>query len=76
MFGPHPPDEIVPSAPENTGSACGAVLLPGVTDLGLSHRGGGAETDAEGSVTKLLSGVDNDPSDDPDLAVLATLFTA
>jgi len=76
VFVLHPPDETVPSAPENAGAASGAVLLPGVPHLGLSHRAGWVEADAHGTVTKLLSGVDIDPTDDPDLAVLATLCAA
>ncbi|MCF8527477.1 MAG: hypothetical protein K9G24_08260 [Candidatus Nanopelagicales bacterium] len=76
VFVLHPPDETVASAPENAGAASGAVLLPGVAHLGLSHRAGWVEADAQGTVTKLPSGVDIDPSDDPDLAVLATLCSA
>jgi len=76
MFVLHPPEETIPSTPESAGAASGAVLLPGIPHLGLAHRAGWAEADAHGTVTKLLSGVDVDPSGDPDLAVLATLCAA
>ena len=76
VFVLHPPSETVPSTPENDGVASGAILLPGVPHLGLSHRAGWVEADIDGTVTKLLSGVDIDPVDDPDLAVLATLCAA
>lgn len=76
VFVLHPPSETVPSAPENDGAASGAILLPGVPHLGLQHRAGWVEADADGTVTKLLSGVDVDPHEDPDLAVLATLCAA
>ena len=76
VFVLHPPSETVPSTPENDGAASGAVLLPGVPHLGLQHRAGWVEADADGTVTKLLSGVDVDPVEDADLAVLATLLAA
>jgi hypothetical protein len=66
----------MPSTPENDGVASGAILLPGVPHLGLNHRAGWVEADADGTVTKLLSGVDVCPDEDPDLAVLATLCAA
>lgn len=72
----HPPSETVPSTPENAGVASGAILLPGVPHLGLTHRAGWVEAEADGTVTKLLSGVDVDPVEDADLAVLATLCAA
>ena len=76
VFVLHPPSETVPSTPENDGAASGAILLPGVPHLGLKHRAGWVEADADGTVTKLLSGVDVVPDEDPDLAVLATLCAA
>jgi hypothetical protein len=70
------PEKTIPSTPESAGAASGAVLLPGVPHLGLCHRAGWVEADAQGTVTKLISGVDVDPSGDPDLAALATLCAA
>lgn len=72
----HPPDETVPSTPENAGAASGALLLPGVPHLGLEHRAGWAEADSDGTITKLLSRVGVLPTEDPDIAVLATLCAA
>lgn len=76
VFVLHPPSETVPSTPESAGAASGTILLPGVPHLGLTHRAGWVEADATGTVTKLLSGVDVDPVEDADLAVLATLCAA
>ena len=72
----HPPSETIPSTPEVCGVASGAVLLPGVPHLGLEHRAGWVEAEADGTVTRLISQVGVDPSKDPDLAVLATLCAA
>lgn len=72
----HPPSETIVSNPENTGAASGAVLLPGVPHLGLEHRAAWVEAEADGTVTKLLSRVGINPSEDPDIAVLATLCAA
>ena len=52
------------------------MLLPGVPHLGLEHRAAWVEAEADGTVTKLLSRVGIDPREDPDLAVLASLFAA
>lgn len=72
----HPPSETIPSNPENQGAASGTVLLPGVPHLGLEHRAAWVEAEADGTVTKLLSRVGIDPQEDPDLAVLVSLFAA
>jgi hypothetical protein len=72
----HPPGETLPSTPEVVGAASGCVLLPGVPHLGLDHRAGWVEAEADGTVTRLLSRVGVDPAIDPDLAVLATLCAA
>jgi hypothetical protein len=72
----HPPSETIPSTPEVTGAASGAVLLPGVPHLGLGHRAGWVEAEPDGTVTRLISQVGVDPTKDPDLAVLATLCAA
>lgn len=69
----HPPSETRPSTPESEGVASGCVLLPGVPHLGLEHRAGWVEAEADGTVTQLLSRVGVDLSIDPDIAVLATL---
>lgn len=72
----HPPTETVPSTPEVTGAASGALLLPGVPHLGLEHRAGWVEAEPDGTVTRLVSQVGVDPRIDPDLAVLSTLIAA
>lgn len=69
----HPPFETSPSTPEAEGAASGCVLLPGVPHLGLDHRAGWVEAEADGTVTRLLSRVGVDIASDPDIAVLATL---
>lgn len=76
VFVLHPPSETIPSTPENAGAASGVILLPGVPHLGLTHRAGWVEADIDGTVTKLVSGIDVDPVADADLAVLATLCAA
>jgi len=72
----HPPSETSPSMPELHGVASGCVLLPGMPHLGLDHRAGWIEAEADGSVTRLLSAVNVEVTSDPDLAVLATLCAA
>ena len=69
----HPPSETRPSTPEAEGVASGCVLLPGVPHLGLDHRAGWVEAEADGTVTRLVSRVGVTLGDDPDIAVLATL---
>ncbi|MBM3688974.1 MAG: peptidase [Actinobacteria bacterium] len=69
----HPPSETRPSTPEAEGVASGCVLLPGVPHLGLDHRAGWVEAQADGTVTRLVSRVGVTLGDDPDIAVLATL---
>lgn len=69
----HPPAETAPSTPEAEGVASGCLLLPGVPHLGLEHRAGWVEAEADGTVTRLVSRVGVQVTDDPDLAVLATL---
>ena len=69
----HPPAETRPSTPEAEGAASGCVLLPGVPHLGLDHRAGWVEAEADGTVTRLISRIGVDLSADPDIAVLATL---
>jgi hypothetical protein len=72
----HPPSETVPSLPECTGAASGCVLLPGLPYLGLDHRAAWVETEADGTVTSMISRVSLDPNSDPDTAILAMLLTA
>ena len=66
----------MPSTPEVIGAASGALLLPGVPHLGLDHRASWVEAEPDGTVTRLVSRVGVDPSEDPDIAVLATLCAA
>lgn len=72
----HPPTETIPSIPEIIGAASGVLLLPGVPHLGLEHRAGWVEAEADGTLTKLICRFGVDPKDDPDLAVLAALCAA
>jgi hypothetical protein len=72
----HPPSETIPSTPEVAGVASGAILLPGLPHLGLDHRASWVEVEADGTVTMLRSRCGVNPSEDPDLAVLATLCAA
>ena len=69
----HPPFETSPSTPEAEGVASGCLLLPGVPHLGLEHRAGWVEAEADGTVTQLISRIGVDIASDPDIAVLATL---
>ena len=72
----HPPAESRPSTPEVVGAASGCVLLPGLPHLGLEHRAAWVEAELDGTVTRLVSQVGVDPSQDPDTAVLAMLLAA
>jgi hypothetical protein len=72
----HPPAESRPSTPEVVGAASGCVLLPGLPHLGLEHRAAWVEAEVDGTVTRLVSQVGVDPSQDPDTAVLALLLAA
>ena len=47
------------------------MLLPGLPELGLEHRAGWAEAEADGTVVNLRNKVGIDPNADPDTAVLA-----
>jgi hypothetical protein len=66
----------VPSLPECAGAASGCVLLPGLPYLGLDHRAAWVETEADGTVTSMISRVSLDPNSDPDTAILAMLLAA
>ncbi|MCX6471351.1 MAG: peptidase [Corynebacteriales bacterium] len=72
----HPPSQTRPSLPECSEVASGCVLLPGVPELGLEHRAGWAEAEADGTVVTLRNQVGVDPNSDPDTAVLAMLLAA
>ncbi|HMS74409.1 MAG: peptidase [Gordonia sp.] len=72
----HPPSHTRPSLPECSEVASGCVLLPGLPELGLEHRAGWAEAEADGTVVTLRNQVGIDPGSDPDTAVLAMLLTA
>lgn len=72
----HPPSQTRPSLPERSQVASGCVLLPGLPELGLEHRAGWAEAEADGTVVTLRNQVGVDPNDDPDTAVLAMLLAA
>lgn len=76
LFVLHPPSETRPSVPEAEGAASGVVWLPGLPELGLEHRAAWVEAEQDGTVTRLISAMDVNPWQDPDLAVLATLVTA
>lgn len=72
----HPPSRTRPSLPECSQVASGCVLLPGVPELGLEHRAGWAEAEADGTVVNLRNQIGVDPNADPDTAVLAMLLAA
>lgn len=72
----HPPSQTRPSLPECSQVASGCVLLPGLPELGLEHRAGWAEAEADGTVVTLRNQVGLDPHTDPDTAVLAMLLAA
>lgn len=72
----HPPSQTRPSLPECADVASGCVLLPGLPELGLEHRAGWAEAEADGTVVTLRNQVGIDPNSDPDTAVLAMLLAA
>ena len=72
----HPPSRTRPSLPECSQVASGCVLLPGLPELGLEHRAGWAEAEADGTVVNLRNQVGIDPGADPDTAVLAMLLSA
>ena len=72
----HPPQETVPTMPEDEGVASGCLFLPGIPELGLGHRATWVEADRDGNVGRLVSQGPVDPWADPDLAVLATLLAA
>lgn len=72
----HPPSETIPTLPDVEGVASGALFLPGLPHLGLEHRASWVEVEADGTVTMLRSRYGVNPSEDPDLAVLATLCAA
>jgi hypothetical protein len=66
----HPPAENADAM------ASGCLLLPGLPYLGLDHRAAWVESDAHGTLRRLISHGDVDPFQDPDTAVLATLLAA
>lgn len=72
----HPPSQTRPSLPECSEVASGCVLLPGIPELGLEHRAGWAEAEADGTVVNLRNEIGIDPNADPDTAVLAMLLAA
>ncbi len=72
----HPPSRTRPSLPECADVASGCVLLPGLPELGLEHRAGWAEAEADGTVVTLRNQIGIDPNADPDTAVLAMLLAA
>jgi hypothetical protein len=76
LFVLHPPDETRHSTPEAEGAASGCLLLPGLPHLGIEHRATWVEAESDGTVTKLLSSVGVHLTDDPDLAVMASLLAA
>ncbi|MEP9393899.1 MULTISPECIES: peptidase [Gordonia] len=76
LFMLHPPSRTRPSLPECADVASGCVLLPGLPELGLEHRAGWAEAEADGTVVTLRNKVGIDPNADPDTAVLAMLLAA
>ena len=76
LFVLHPPAETRPSAPQAAGAASGAILLPGLPYLGMSHRAAWVEAGADGTVNRLVSADEVDVRSDPDLAVMASFLAA
>jgi hypothetical protein len=76
LFVLHPPDETRHSTPEAERAASGCLLLPGLPHLGIEHRAAWVEAESDGTITKLLSSIGVQPSDDPDLAVMTALLAA
>lgn len=76
LFLLHPPSETRASLPEVEGAASGVVWLPGLPELGLEHRAAWVEAESDGTISKLVSSMNADLWQDPDLAVLATLVNA
>jgi hypothetical protein len=76
LFMLHPPSETTPSLPECSDVASGCVLLPGLPELGLEHRAGWAEAEADGTVVTMRNQIGVDLGTDPDTAVLAMLLAA
>lgn len=76
LFLLHPPSETQASLPEAEGAASGVVWLPGLPELGLEHRAAWVEAEPDGTISRLVSAMNVDLWQDPDLAVLATLVNA
>lgn len=76
LFILHPPSETFASLPEAEGAASGVVWLLGLPELGLEHRAAWVEAEPDGTISRLVSAMNVDPWQDPDLAVLATLVSA
>ncbi|WP_232821902.1 peptidase [Desertihabitans aurantiacus] len=71
----HPPSTTVPSVAEHE-VASGCIFLPGLPYLGLDHRASWVESDAAGTVTRLVNRQDLDPYSDADTAALSVLLAA
>ncbi len=71
----HPPSSTLPSVPDYD-VASGCVFLPGLPELGLSHRAAWVEAGRDGTVTRLVSSGDVDPQSNPDTAALSVLLAA
>lgn len=76
----HPQPEAVlllhPPVESRRATTSGCVLLPGLPHLGLDHRAAWVDSDADGTVTRLVSRAEVDPDLDPDTAVLALMLAA
>ncbi|SIS21415.1 peptidase [Williamsia sterculiae] len=72
----HPPSHTRPSLPECPEVGSGCVLLPGLPELGLEHRAGWAEAEADGTIITMRNQTGVDPNADPDTAVLAMLLAS
>jgi hypothetical protein len=71
----HPPD-LTQSAHGFDEAASGALLLPGIPGIGLSHRAVWVQVQADGTVARLVTADGVDPVSDPDIAVLSSLLAA
>ncbi|MEY5144878.1 MAG: hypothetical protein RL745_245 [Actinomycetota bacterium] len=71
----HPPGAANES-PGFHGTATGALLLPGLPQIGLAHQAAWVEVEPDGTVARLATALITNPSADPDVVVLSQLLVA
>lgn len=75
LFVLHPPGHT-PSAVGYTETASGALLLPGVPQIGLDHQAIWIEVERDGTLARLVTASGVDDHTDPDVAVLFSVLAA